>query len=145
MTASELTNGRELRALQVGEAFERGHFTGLGSLYTRTQTKGREFLRVGKLPRTCPTLMVMTELQEFLTYVPYLYTRWKLEQEPGFNCACSRNCMISRLHTGAVQSRDCVNLVHNLKIGTPFPDSENAQRNLKIVIVQIPIWIAQNM
>jgi len=99
--------------------------------------RGREFLPVGELPRTCPTLMVMTELQELLTYAPYLYTRWKLEQQPGFNCAYNRNCMISRLHTGAAQSQDCVNLVHNLKIGTQFPNSENTQRNLEIV--QIPI------
>jgi len=41
MRASELTNRRELRALQVGEAFEWGHSTGLGSLYTHTQTKGK--------------------------------------------------------------------------------------------------------
>ena len=33
-------------------------------------------------------------------------------------------------------SRDCVNPVSNLKIGTQFRDSENAQRNLEIV--QIP-------
>jgi len=45
-------------------------------------------------------------------------------------------CAISRLHTGAVQSQDCVNLVRNLKMCTQFPDSENAQRNLKFV--QIP-------
>jgi len=41
-----------------------------------------------------------------------------------------------RLRTGAAQSRDCVNLVRNLEIGTQFQDSENAQRNLKIA--QIP-------
>ena len=33
----------------------------------------------------------------------YLYIRWKLE---GFNCASYRNCAISRLRTGAAQSRD---------------------------------------
>ena len=43
---------------------------------------------------------------------------------------------ISRLRTGATHSRDCVNPVRNLKIGTQFRDSENVQRNLEIV--QIP-------
>ena len=43
---------------------------------------------------------------------------------------------ISRLCTGAAQSRDCVNPVHNLEIGRQFRDSENAQRNLEIA--QIP-------
>ena len=33
-------------------------------------------------------------------YVPYLYTRWKLK---GFNCACNRNCMISRLRKPSAQ------------------------------------------
>jgi len=47
-----------------------------------------------------------------------------------------RCCMISRLCTGAAQSQDCVNPVHNLEIGTQFWDSENAQRNLEIA--QIP-------
>jgi len=50
----------------------------------------------------------------FLTYVPYLYTQWKLKQRPGFNCACNRNCTISRLHTGAAQSRGCLNLISRL-------------------------------
>jgi len=39
---------------------------------------------------------------------------------------------ILRLRTGAVQSRDCVNLVYNLEIGTQFPNSENVQHNLEI-------------
>jgi len=82
---------------------------------------------------TYPTLKVTTELQELITYVSYLYIRWKLE---GFNCASYRNCAISRLRTGAAQSRDCINPVRNLEIGTQFLDSENAQRNLKIA--QIP-------
>jgi len=43
---------------------------------------------------------------------------------------------ISTLRTGAAQSRDCVNPVRNLAIGTQFRDSENVQRNLEIV--QIP-------
>jgi len=34
---------------------------------------------------------------------------------------------ISRLCTGAVQSRDCINPVRNLEIGMQFRDSENAQ------------------
>ena len=85
-----------------------------------TRPRGREFLRVGELPRnrspcssTCPMLMVRTELQEFPTYVPYVhpYTfltfTWKLEQRPGFSCAGNENWAILRLHTGAVQSRDC--------------------------------------
>jgi len=86
---------------------------------------------------------VTTELQELIAYVSYLYIRWKLE---GFNCAHNRNgtisrlrfgCRtISRLRTGAALSRDCVNPVHNLEIGTQFRDSENAQHNLEIA--QIP-------
>jgi len=60
------------------------------------------------LEYTCLTLMVMTELYDLLTYVPYLCTWWKLEPWPGFNCACNRNCTNSRLCTGAAQSRDCV-------------------------------------
>ena len=104
--------------------------------------RGREFLRVGKLPRspwcggveyTCPTLKVMTELQELITYVSYLYIRWKLE---GFICAHYRNCAISRLCTGAARSRDCALVPRNLETGTQFRDSENAQRNLEIT--QIP-------
>jgi len=39
------------------------------------------------LEYTCPTLMVTMEVQELITYVPYLCTRWKLG---GFNCACNR-------------------------------------------------------
>ena len=31
-----------------------------------------------------------------------------------------------------VHATNCVNLVHNLEIGTQFPDSENAQHNLEI-------------
>jgi len=53
-------------------------------------------------------LMVTTELQDLLTYVPCLYTRWKVKHRPGFNCACNRNCAISRLCTGAAQSQDCI-------------------------------------
>ena len=51
----------------------------------------------------CPTLMVTTGLQELLLYTPHLYT-WRLNDGPGFNCACNRNCKL-RLHTGAVISR----------------------------------------
>ena len=69
---------------------------------------------------TSPTLMVMTELQELLTYIPYLYTRWKLEWWP----------------TEIARSRDRVTPVLNLEIGTQFPASENVQHNLKIE--QIP-------
>jgi len=43
---------------------------------------------------------------------------------------------ISRLRTGATQSRDCVNPVRNLEIGSQFRDSENAQRNFEFS--QIP-------
>ena len=82
---------------------------------------------------TCPTLKVTTELQELITYVSYLYIRWKLD---GFNCARYRNCAISRLRTGAARSRDCVNPLRNLEIGAQFSDSKNAQRNLEIA--QIP-------
>jgi len=48
----------------------------------------------------------------------------------------TRSHAISRLRTGATQSRDCVTPVCNLEIGTQFQDSENAQHNLKIA--QIP-------
>jgi len=34
------------------------------------------------------------------------------------------------------QSQDCANVLHNLKIGIQFPDSENVQHNLEIA--QIP-------
>ena len=81
-----------------------------------------EVPRIGGLS-TCPTLMVMMELQELLMYVPYLYKWWKLERWPGFSIEI-------------VRSRDCTLVPCNLKIGTPFLDSENAQHNLKIV--QIP-------
>ena len=43
---------------------------------------------------------------------------------------------ILRLRTGAAQSRDCVNPVRDLKIGTQFWGSENVQHNLEIA--QIP-------
>ena len=62
-------------------------------------------------------MMVTTELQELIMYVPYLCTRWKLE---GFNCACNRNCAILRLCTGAMPSRDCVNLVRDLRLACSF-------------------------
>jgi len=39
---------------------------------------------------------------------------------------------ISRLCSDAMQSRDCVNLVHNPKIGMQFLDSEDVQCNLEI-------------
>ena len=31
-----------------------------------------------------------------------------------------------------MRSRDCISVLHNLKIGTQFSDSENAQCNLEI-------------
>ena len=56
---------------------------------------------------TCPTLMAATELQELLTYIPYLYTQWKPERQPGFSTeiarsqdcviTCTPKCAISRL------------------------------------------------
>jgi len=82
---------------------------------------------------TCPTLKVTTELQELITYVSYLYIRWKFD---GFNCVRYRNCAISRLRTGAARSRDCALVLRNLEIGAQFSDSKNAQRNLEIA--QIP-------
>ena len=69
---------------------------------------------------TCLMLMVMTELQELLMYVPYLYTRWKLEPRPGFYCACNRNCTNLRMRTDAAQSQDCVNLVAILRLARSF-------------------------
>ena len=114
MRASKLTNRRELRTFRDGDALiERGHSTGLGSLCARTQTEGkgvspswRTFQKplVRGLEYTCPTLKVTKELQELITYVSYLYIRWKLE---GFNCARNRYCAISRLPTSAARFRDC--------------------------------------
>jgi len=72
------------------------------------------------------TSIVTMEVQELVTYVPYLYTWRKYKRRLGFNCACNRNCTFSRLHTYAAQ----------FKIGVQFPDIENAQRYLQIV--QIP-------
>jgi len=54
---------------------------------------------------TCPTLKVTTELQELITYVSYLYIRWKLE---GFNFAHYRNC--------APKSPDCAPVPRDLQI-----------------------------
>ena len=97
------------------------------------------------LEYTCLTLKVSTELQELITYVSYLYIRWKLE---GFNCARNRNYSISRWRTGVARSRHCapvprnleshcVNPVRNLEMGTQFRDSESAQRNLEIALIRI--------
>ena len=103
--ASELTNRRELRTFRDGACLEHGHSTGLGSLCSCTQTEGKgvspswwtsQKPLVREFEYTCPTLKVTTELQELITYVSYLYIRWKLE---GFNCAHYRNCAISRLRT----------------------------------------------
>ena len=99
-----------------------GHSTGLGSVCARTQTEGKgvslswqtsQKPLVWGLEYTCLTLMVATELQELIMYVPYLHIRWKLE---GFNCACNRNHAISRLCTGADWSRDCALVPRNLEI-----------------------------
>jgi len=68
---------------------------------------------------TCPVLKA-TELQELLTYVPYLYTQWKLKGWPGFS-------------TEIVQSWDCKLVPHSSRLARSF---QNAQRNLKIA--QIP-------
>ena len=51
--ASELTNGRELRALQVGEALNRGSPPVWGLSVPVPRLRGREFLWVGDPPR-CP-------------------------------------------------------------------------------------------
>jgi len=82
-------------------------------------------------------LMVTTELQELLTYVPHLYTQWKLERWPG-----------SIVHATEIgRSQDCTLVPRNLKNCTQFPDSENAQHIIKIA--QIPrlsrthIWYDQ--
>ena len=82
MRASELTNGRELRALQVGEALNRGSPPVWGLSVPVPRPRGIEFLRVGKLPKvpgegeliTCQTFIVATDLQELLLYVPCCYT-----------------------------------------------------------------------
>ena len=85
--APELSNRRELRALRVGETLSKGTPQVWGLSVPIPRPRKREFLWVGELPRshwcgglsTCLMLMVMTELQELLTHVPYLYTRWKLK------------------------------------------------------------------
>ena len=82
-----------------------------GSLCAHTQTEGKgvspswwtsQKPMVRGLEYTCPTLKVKTELQELITYISYLYIRWKLE---GFNCARNRNCAISRLRKPSAQSQ----------------------------------------
>jgi len=52
---------------------------------------------------TCLMLMVTVELQELHRYAPYLYTQWKLKQQPGFSTEIAR-------------SRDCALVPCNLKI-----------------------------
>ena len=77
--------------------------------------------------------MEVTELQELLTYAPYLYTRLKLERRPGFSTEIAD---LKIAHW-------CVTLMHNLEIGMQFPDSEITLQNLEIV--QIPIYIGRNL
>jgi len=55
------------------------------------------------------TLKVMTGLRELITYVSYLYIRWKLE---GFNCAHYRN---SRLMPSSVVLMDNASIHHTSK------------------------------
>ena len=109
------------------------HRSGSLCVCTQTEEKG-----VGELPRSpwCGGREYMPDFDGGNGATKHLYTRWKLQPWSGFNRACNRNCTISRLLTNAMQSRDCITLVHNLEIGKQFPNSENAQRNHKIV--QIP-------
>ena len=53
MRASELTNARQLRALRDGDALNGGTPQVWGLSVPVPRLRGREFLRVGKLPR-CP-------------------------------------------------------------------------------------------
>ena len=94
---SEMTNRRELRTFRDGDALN-GGTPQVWDLSTPVpRPRGREFLRVGELPRS-----------------PWCWgLRWKLE---GFNCACNRNCAILKLHTGAARSQDCALVPRNLEI-----------------------------
>jgi len=119
---SELTSRRELRALQVGETLK-GALHRSGVSLHRTQTEGKGVSLTWQTFEKSLALGVSDADDDngvarapSRMYVLYLYTQWELERQPGFNCACYRNCAISRLCTGAAQSRDCVKLVHNLKI-----------------------------
>jgi len=110
---TELTNGRELRALWDGDTLN-GSTPQVWDLSVPIpRPRRRELLTVGKLPRSpwCGGLEYMpvtTEMQELCRYAPH----W--------------------CHT---ISRLCNQLVHNVEIGMNFPDSENAQCNLKIVFL----------
>jgi len=64
----ELTNGRELRALRVGEALNRGTPQVWGLSVPVPRPRGRELANFPEVPgaggvSTCPTLMVAMELQ----------------------------------------------------------------------------------
>ena len=119
--ASELTTRRELRTFRDGDALNGGTplVWDLSAPVPQTEGKGvSPSWRTSQKPLALVrgleyTLKVTTELQELITYVSYLYIRWKLE---GFNCARNRNCAISRLYTSAARSRDCALVPHNLEI-----------------------------
>jgi len=104
--------------------------------------RGREFLRVGKIPRSfwCGGLSIhawhwrwqrscKSLLQTSLTFI----------YDGNSKGSRVHRCRaISRLHTGAAQSRDCANPGRNLEIGMQFRDSEIAQIP-RLRITYIPI------
>jgi len=91
--ASELTNRRELRALCDGDTLNRGTQQVWVSLHPYPDQGEGSFSEFANFPEvpgmgdlsTCLMLMVTIELQELHRYAPYLYTQWRLKQQPGFS------------------------------------------------------------
>ena len=137
---SELTNGRELRALRDGDALNGGTLLvwDLSAAVPRPwgvspswQTSQKPLVR--GFEYTCPTLKVTTELQELITCVSCLYIRWKLEGWES-NCAISRHwCAILRWHTGAALSQDCAPVPRDLKIAHWCRAISRSARNFGIL------------
>ena len=152
MRASDLTNRRELRTFRDSDALNRGTPQVWDLSAPVPRPRGREFLRVGELPRSpwCGGLSIHAQhwrwrrsckslLRMSLTFIYTMETRRVqlcTQQKLRYLEIAHRCRAISRWRTGAAQSRHCVNPVCNLKIGTQFWDSENAKCNLEIA--QIP-------
>ena len=125
MRVSELTYGRELRALRDCEALNGRamHRSGFSLCPYPDQGEGSfsELVNFPEVPGVVglsvyPMFMVAMELQELLTYIPHQNMEYQM-----MIWVHNRNCAISRLCN--------LLLVHNLEIGTQFPDSETARRN----------------
>ena len=104
--ASEPTNQRQLRALQV----EHGHSTDVGLLCTCTQTEGKGVSKTSRTFQKSQALGASNTNGDNgvarAPYIIYLYTQWKLGNDLG---SIVHATAISRFHTGATQSQDCVN------------------------------------